>query len=71
MVGRSLSHQEFRKILGTMPSAAERISGFSMGKTLNQGRQLLTDLEFRMEAADLDALAVSYTHLTLPTIVCV
>ena len=56
MVGRSLSHQEFRKILGTKPSAAERISGFSMGKTLNQGRQLLTDMEFRMEAADLDAL---------------
>ena len=56
MAGRSLSHQEFRKILGAKPSVAEQISEFSMGKTLNQGRQLLTDVEFRMEAADLDAL---------------
>jgi nitroreductase len=56
MVGRSLSHQEFRKILGAKPSAAEQISGFSMGKALSQGRQLLTDVEFRMEAADFNAL---------------
>ena len=56
MVGRSLCHQEFRKILGAKPSAAEPIPGFSMGKTLSQGSHLLTDVEFRMEAADLDAL---------------
>ena len=56
MVGKSLSHQEFRKILGAESSAAEQISGFSMGKTLSQGSHLLTDVEFRMEAADLDAL---------------
>ena len=56
MVGGGLSHKEFRKILDAKPSALEVISGFSMGKTLSQGKQLLTVVELRMEAADLDAL---------------